>query len=132
METPNQGPCARFTLIFRRALYLFALAHISSTMPDKLWSEYKNADGRTYWSNSKTKQSVWEKPDELRTPFERALAKTDWKQYTSKDRPYYVNSYTKETKWDLPDELARLKKRVDREEAWKEEREIRREKGLPR
>lgn len=101
-------------------------------MPDTLWSEYKNSEGRTYWSNSKTKQSVWEKPDELRTPFERALAKTDWKQYTSKDRPYYVNSYTKETKWELPDELVRLKKKVERDEAYKEEREMRREKGLPR
>jgi pre-mRNA-processing factor 40 len=101
-------------------------------MPDSLWSEYKNAEGRTYWSNSKTKQSVWEKPDELRTPFERALAKTDWKQYTSKDRPYYVNSYTKETKWDLPDELVNLKRKVDREEAYQEERETRRRKGLPR
>lgn len=31
------------------------------------------------------------------TPFERALAKTVWKQYTSKGKPYYVNSSTKET-----------------------------------
>lgn len=28
--------------------------------------EYKNADGRLYWSHAITKQSVWEKPDELR------------------------------------------------------------------
>ena len=25
------------------------------------------------------------------------MAKTAWKQYTSKDRPYYVNSVTRET-----------------------------------
>ncbi len=34
------------------------------------WVEYTNAEGRTYWSHALTKQSVWDKPDELRTPFE--------------------------------------------------------------
>ncbi|WWC64207.1 uncharacterized protein I303_106815 [Kwoniella dejecticola CBS 10117] len=81
-----------------------------------LWSEYTNSEGRKYWSHATTKQSVWEKPDELKTPFERALAKTQWKQYTSKDRPYYVNTVTKETKWDLPAELKELKEKLDREE----------------
>ncbi|ODN88465.1 pre-mRNA-processing factor 40 [Cryptococcus wingfieldii CBS 7118] len=94
-----------------------------------LWSEYKNAEGRVYWSHATTKQSVWEKPDELKTPFEKALAKTQWKQYTSKNRPYYVNSATKETKWDLPAELVTLKAQVEAEEARKNEREARREKG---
>lgn len=85
-----------------------------------------------YWSHSITKQSVWEKPDELRTPFEKALSKTLWKQYVSKGRPYYVNSATKETKWDLPEELVKLKKKVEREEEWKAERDRRRREGLPR
>ncbi|OCF44951.1 pre-mRNA-processing factor 40 [Kwoniella heveanensis CBS 569] len=87
------------------------------------WSVHKNAEGRVYWSHAVTKQSVWEKPDELKTPFEKALSKTQWKQYTSKDRPYYVNTVTKETKWDLPPELQELKKQV-------EEREERRARGL--
>ncbi|OCF60315.1 hypothetical protein L486_02996 [Kwoniella mangroviensis CBS 10435] len=81
-----------------------------------LQSEYTNSEGRKYWSHATTKQSVWEKPDELKTPFEKALAKTQWKQYTSKDRPYYVNTVTKETKWDLPPELKELKAKIDREE----------------
>jgi pre-mRNA-processing factor 40 len=78
--------------------------------------EYKAPDGRTYWSHSVTKQSRWDKPDDLKTPFEvsgsvilckrvetnalrsqRAMAKTQWKQYMSKDRPYYVNTATRET-----------------------------------
>ena len=81
-----------------------------------------------YWSHTVTKQSVWEKPDELRTPFERALQKTDWKVYTSKDRPYYVNSITRETKWDLPPELVALKKRVEAREQYEDEK--RRRKAL--
>jgi hypothetical protein len=32
--------------------------------------EYKAPDGRTYWSHSVTKQSRWDKPDDLKTPFE--------------------------------------------------------------
>ncbi|KAK8843487.1 hypothetical protein IAR55_007146 [Kwoniella newhampshirensis] len=94
------------------------------------WSEYKNAEGRVYWSHSVTKQSVWEKPDELKTPFEKALTKTKWKQYTSNGRPYYVHSATKETKWDLPAELKDLRKKVDEAEAYKAEREKRKAEGL--
>lgn len=42
------------------------------TMIDKAtpWTEHKAPDGRTYYYNSLTKQSAWEKPDELKTPAE--------------------------------------------------------------
>lgn len=94
------------------------------------WQEYKNTEGRPYWSHAITKQSVWEKPDELKTPFERAIGRTQWKQYTSKGRNYYVHSGTKETKWDMPDELVALQKKVTEEEAYRAERERRIQAGL--
>lgn len=31
------------------------------------WSEHKAPDGRTYYYNSVSKQSLWEKPDDLKT-----------------------------------------------------------------
>lgn len=34
------------------------------------WSEHKAPDGRIYYYNSVTKQSLWEKPDELKTAAE--------------------------------------------------------------
>lgn len=34
------------------------------------WSEHKSPDGRTYYYNNVTKQSSWEKPDELKTVVE--------------------------------------------------------------
>lgn len=34
------------------------------------WSEHKAPDGRTYYYNSVTKQSSWQKPDCLKTPGE--------------------------------------------------------------
>ncbi|KAL5006562.1 hypothetical protein ScPMuIL_015368 [Solemya velum] len=38
--------------------------------PTTLWSEHKAPDGRTYYYNNVTKQSSWEKPDDLKTPAE--------------------------------------------------------------
>lgn len=34
------------------------------------WTEHKAPDGRSYYYNSVTKQSSWEKPDELKTKTE--------------------------------------------------------------
>lgn len=34
------------------------------------WTEHKAPDGRTYYYNSITKQSSWQKPDQLKTPAE--------------------------------------------------------------
>lgn len=34
------------------------------------WSEHKAPDGRVYYYNSITKQSSWQKPDQLKTPAE--------------------------------------------------------------
>ncbi|KZV94551.1 hypothetical protein EXIGLDRAFT_736585 [Exidia glandulosa HHB12029] len=80
-----------------------------------VWTEHRNAEGRTYWFNANTKESVWEKPDVLKTPFERALATTVWKEYFSGGRKYYYNTTTKESKWEMPEELVQLKDNVEKE-----------------
>ena len=36
-----------------------------ATGPKSEWSEFKTADGRPYYYNSRTMQSTWEKPKEL-------------------------------------------------------------------
>jgi WW domain len=36
--------------------------------PKPDWTEHKAPDGRPYWYNAKTKQSVWNKPAELMSP----------------------------------------------------------------
>ena len=41
------------------------------------WSEHKAPDGRTYYYNSITKQSHWEKPEALKTPAEVSLINTN-------------------------------------------------------
>ncbi|TFL01748.1 hypothetical protein BDV98DRAFT_567464 [Pterulicium gracile] len=80
-----------------------------------LWTEHRNPEGRTYWFNTNSKESVWEKPDDLKTPFERALTQTKWKEYFSGGRKYYYNTDSKESKWDMPDELLLLLEKVEKD-----------------
>lgn len=68
-----------------------------------------------YWYNNQTKASSWEKPEELKTPFERAMAKTAWKEHTSQGRKYWYHSQTKESKWEMPQELVDLMEKVNKE-----------------
>ncbi|KIJ20730.1 hypothetical protein PAXINDRAFT_57698, partial [Paxillus involutus ATCC 200175] len=78
-------------------------------------TEHRNPEGRTYWFNTGTRESVWEKPDDLKTPFERALTKTKWKEYFSGGRKYYYHTESKESKWDMPDELLLILEKVEQE-----------------
>uniref|UniRef100_A0A8C5I1E8 Pre-mRNA-processing factor 40 homolog A n=1 Tax=Gouania willdenowi TaxID=441366 RepID=A0A8C5I1E8_GOUWI len=40
-----------------------------------VWTEHKSLDSKTYYYNTETKQSTWEKPDELKSPAEQMLSK---------------------------------------------------------
>jgi len=90
----------------------------STTEKKTDWSEHKAPDGRTYYYNSVTKQSLWEKPDELKTPSELLLSQCPWKEYKSENgKVYYHNVNTKESRWTIPPELEELKTRIIAEEA---------------
>ncbi|OWK53989.1 Pre-mRNA-processing factor 40 A [Lonchura striata] len=81
------------------------------------WTEHKSPDGRTYYYNTETKQSTWEKPDDLKTPAEQLLSKCPWKEYKSDSgKPYYYNSQTKESRWAKPKELEDLEAMIKAEE----------------
>ncbi|CAE6462005.1 unnamed protein product [Rhizoctonia solani] len=79
------------------------------------WTEYRNPEGRVYWYNTQTKLSSWEKPEELKSPFEKAMAKTPWKEHTSQGRKYWYHSQTKESKWEMPQDLVELMEKVNKE-----------------
>ncbi|KAF0288824.1 Pre-mRNA-processing factor 40 B [Amphibalanus amphitrite] len=86
--------------------------------PKTSWTEHRAPDGRTYYYNSVTKQSAWEKPEEMKTPTELLLAKCPWREYTSDSgKPYYSNVVTKESRWTIPPELEELKARIAAQEA---------------
>ncbi|XP_075223111.1 pre-mRNA processing factor 40 isoform X2 [Lycorma delicatula] len=81
------------------------------------WSEHKAPDGRIYYYNNVTKQSLWEKPDELKTPAELLLSQCPWKEYKSDSgKTYYHNVTTKESRWTIPKELEELKAKLTTEE----------------
>ncbi|XP_030410737.1 pre-mRNA-processing factor 40 homolog B isoform X3 [Gopherus evgoodei] len=47
------------------------------------WSEHRAPDGRVYYYNCSSKQSTWEKPDELKSKAELLLSQCPWREYKS-------------------------------------------------
>lgn len=82
--------------------------------PDNCWTEHTAPDGRKYYYNSKTRESRWEKPDEMKSKTTEATGAPNqcyWAEYkTNEGRTYYYNSVTKESKWEKPPELEELEK----------------------
>lgn len=82
-----------------------------------VWTEHKAPDGRIYFYNTVTRQSSWEKPDELKTPAELLLSQCPWKEYKSESgKTYYHNVNSKESRWTVPKELEELKAKIAAEE----------------
>uniref|UniRef100_A0A8C7WEH1 Pre-mRNA-processing factor 40 homolog A n=1 Tax=Oncorhynchus mykiss TaxID=8022 RepID=A0A8C7WEH1_ONCMY len=86
------------------------LSSLDCCHPQKsVWTEHKSLDEKTYYYNTETKQSSWEKPDDLKSPAEQMLSKCQWKEYKSDNgKAYYYNSHTKESRWTKPKELEDL------------------------
>ncbi|XP_063069622.1 pre-mRNA-processing factor 40 homolog A isoform X2 [Engraulis encrasicolus] len=81
------------------------------------WTEHKSLDGKVYFYNTETKQSTWEKPDDLKSTAEQMLSKCPWKEYKSDTgKPYYYNSQSKESRWTKPKELEDLEAMIKAEE----------------
>ncbi|XP_053554281.1 pre-mRNA-processing factor 40 homolog A [Bombina bombina] len=93
-------------------------ANEEQTKKKSVWTEHKSPDGRTYFYNIETKQSSWEKPDDLKTPTELLLSKCPWKEFKSDSgKPYFYNSQTKESRWAKPKELEDLEALIKAEES---------------
>lgn len=80
-----------------------------------LWKEFKTPEGRLYWHNTQTNESVWEKPGSLKTRAELLLSSCPWKEFEDKNqngKKYYHNQTTNETVWEKPAELANLEAQI--------------------
>uniref|UniRef100_A0A452H0H4 Pre-mRNA-processing factor 40 homolog A n=1 Tax=Gopherus agassizii TaxID=38772 RepID=A0A452H0H4_9SAUR len=56
-----------------------------------------------------SKQSTWEKPDELKSKAELLLSQCPWREYKSDTgKSYYYNSQSKESRWTKPRDLDEL------------------------
>ncbi|KAG0044771.1 hypothetical protein BGZ83_009962 [Gryganskiella cystojenkinii] len=82
-----------------------------------LWKEYTHQDGRKYYYNSLTKDTVWQKPNELKTAKELELEESPWKEYkTPEGKKYYHNSSTSTTVWTAPEEYQALLDQLEEEQ----------------
>uniref|UniRef100_A0A7M4E0W1 Pre-mRNA-processing factor 40 homolog A n=1 Tax=Crocodylus porosus TaxID=8502 RepID=A0A7M4E0W1_CROPO len=73
------------------------------------WTEHKAPDGRIYYYNCDSKQSTWEKPDELKSKAELLLSQCPWREYKSDTgKSYYYNAQSKESRWTKPRDLDEL------------------------
>ncbi|CAF1213117.1 unnamed protein product [Adineta steineri] len=87
----------------------------SSTTQERktLWTEHKAPDGRTYYYNSISKESRWDKPDELKSSTEIILSQCPWREYKSDNgRIYFHNIDTKESRWTKPKEFEDIEKMI--------------------
>ncbi|XP_060128103.1 pre-mRNA-processing factor 40 homolog B isoform X2 [Zootoca vivipara] len=81
------------------------------------WTEHRAPDGRVYYYNSETKQSSWEKPDELKSKAELLLSHCPWREYRSETgKPYYYNTQSKESRWTRPRDLDDIEALIKEEE----------------
>ncbi|CAL4949397.1 unnamed protein product [Urochloa decumbens] len=92
------------------------LPSVNSSEPTSSdWKEHTAPEGKRYYYNKKTRQSIWEKPVELMTPLERADASTEWKEFTTPEgQKYYFNKVTKQSEWSIPDELKVAREMAER------------------
>lgn len=95
----------------------FASAEMQGFSHSSDWSEHKAPDGRNYYYNNVTKQSSWDKPDDLKTPIEKLIAACPWKEHRLENgKRYYHNAATKESKWEPPEEFIDMQNKVKAEE----------------
>jgi len=75
------------------------------------WETHAAPDGRTYYHNSRTRESTYEKPEALMSATERAEASTRWRRYAAAAdasgtvRTYWAHDVTGETTWETPKEI---------------------------
>ncbi|CAF1423275.1 unnamed protein product [Didymodactylos carnosus] len=96
---------------------IYAAPQLSDNTKKSLWTEHKAPDGRTYYYNSVSKESKWDKPDELKTQVELMLAQCPWREYKAQNgRVYFHNVETKESRWIKPKEFEDLEKLLQQQQ----------------
>ncbi|TPX38444.1 hypothetical protein SeMB42_g06742 [Synchytrium endobioticum] len=49
------------------------------------WKQFTNSEGKPYYYNQVTKQTTWDKPEDLKTPLEKALATFHIKEFATQE-----------------------------------------------
>uniref|UniRef100_A0A8C6NQZ9 Transcription elongation regulator 1 n=1 Tax=Nothobranchius furzeri TaxID=105023 RepID=A0A8C6NQZ9_NOTFU len=127
---PGMGP-PLVSMMHPQLTLSAAPASMAGSLQLPEWTEYKTADGKTYYYNNRTLESTWEKPqalfftrsfdkepkEEEMTEEEKAAQKarpvatnpipgTPWcVVWTGDDRVFFYNPTTRLSMWDRPEEL---------------------------
>jgi len=92
---------------------LLSLRPAPQTQPMQPWMEAKHPEsGRVYFYNRLTQQSTFEKPEALKTPVERQLPTSQWREYVKEGKSYFVSSTTGQSVWEEPMEFTTHKQRL--------------------
>ncbi|KAH3678481.1 hypothetical protein WICMUC_001498 [Wickerhamomyces mucosus] len=70
-----------------------------------MWQQLKDDEGRSYYFNTSTNESSWEKPLELMSELEKILLKHGFKQFDNDGKSYYYNESTGESSWTIPENV---------------------------
>jgi hypothetical protein len=78
------------------------------------WTEHTSEDGKIFYFNKETNQSVWDKPEVFKDEKEKLIESCPWKSYTTDDgKEYYHNEKTDTTQWEMPAEYAAHKSKIE-------------------
>uniref|UniRef100_A0A8C6LEP8 Transcription elongation regulator 1 n=1 Tax=Nothobranchius furzeri TaxID=105023 RepID=A0A8C6LEP8_NOTFU len=86
---PGMGP-PLVSMMHPQLTLSAAPASMAGSLQLPEWTEYKTADGKTYYYNNRTLESTWEKPCVV---------------WTGDDRVFFYNPTTRLSMWDRPEEL---------------------------
>ncbi len=75
-----------------------------------MWHRTFDSNNRPYYFNDNTNETTSEKPKELWTELDEALASADWFEYSTEDgKPYWYNKKSGTSVWEIPKEFKHFK-----------------------
>lgn len=73
-----------------------------------VWQAVANPNQRSYYYNSQSGESTYDKPRELWTRLDHALENTPWSEHQTDDgMTYWYNQDTQQSVWELPSEFSK-------------------------
>jgi hypothetical protein len=105
-----------FDFTHKVVIYFFGFQKIFMNLA---WSRQVTPDGKEYFFNSETNESVWERPNDFIPPppprnklekiLEAKALNNEWIIcLTSRDHEFFYNTTSGETSWDIPEDIVDL------------------------
>lgn len=74
-----------------------------------VWQEVQDTQGKTYYVDTATQESTWDRPIELHPDFAATLESKGWSQFTTEEgKYYYYDASSQQSVWEIPQEVVAL------------------------